>query len=684
MPLGTGHRLGRYEVLSLIGAGGMGEVYLAHDTKLERKVAIKVLLGSATTSDDRLRRFAQEARAASALNHPNIVTVHDVDVEDGTRYITTEFVDGETLRARLRRGRLPLIDAVRIASQVADALAAAHREGIVHRDIKPENVLLRPDGYVKVVDFGLAKLSEPAGDSDETQAATRVAHDTDAGVVLGTVAYMSPEQARGLRVDQRTDVWSLGVVLYEMVTGRRPFEGPTSSDIIAMILHKEPPKVAPLVPEATGDLELVLETALAKDVDERYQTARDFLNTLKRVRRHLEADSESRRALPSDPAGASAVLPTPPPSSSPMLTPAPDSANELQRRDHQPGAATAQDDGSGRRRRTRRRDCRRRLRRLPAAGAEQRAAAVRALQDHAPDHERTRPRCDGLPRRAVRGAQRGGRHGAEPLGAAGQDRQQRQHRADRAGDLPWAGVLARRGLRLLRRPRSAESHGESVPDSRPGRHATARARRHRHEPHVFAGWHSTGLHTRYPKEHSTSVVVANIDGSGERRLATVISPDFFPIDPNERTGPAWSPDGRSIAAPKWNSTGVVVAVVDVADGSIRKLATKTWYNLRRVGWLADSSAILAAAAENSASYLQHQVWAIPVSGAAPRKITNDLNDYAGMSTTTAGGAFVAVQLSGSAAVWVAPGGDALRATAITSGGPPLDGAGVSHGRRTAG
>ena len=201
MPLDAGHRFGRYEIRSLIGAGGMGEVYLAHDTKLERKVALKVLLGSATSSDDRLRRFAQEARAASALNHPNIVTVHDVDVEDGTRYITTEFVDGETLRARLRRGRLPLIDAVRIASQVADALAAAHREGIVHRDIKPENILLRPDGYVKVVDFGLAKLTEPAGDSDETQVATRVAHDTDAGVVLGTVAYMSPEQARGLRVE---------------------------------------------------------------------------------------------------------------------------------------------------------------------------------------------------------------------------------------------------------------------------------------------------------------------------------------------------------------------------------------------------------------------------------------------------------------------------------------------------
>ena len=251
-----------------------------------------------TTSEDRLRRFSQEARAASGLNHPNIVTVHDVDVHDGTHYITTEFVEGETLRGRLRRGRIPLSEALQIATQVADALAAAHREGIVHRDIKPENILLRPDGYVKVVDFGLAKLADDGADHGETLAPTRAVVETDAGVILGTVAYMSPEQARGLPVDARTDVWSLGVVLYEMIAGRRPFDGPTSSDIIALILQRDPPKLAPFTPEATGEIELVVETALAKDVDERYQTARDLLNALKRVRKHLDTDAEIDRALP--------------------------------------------------------------------------------------------------------------------------------------------------------------------------------------------------------------------------------------------------------------------------------------------------------------------------------------------------------------------------------------------------
>jgi eukaryotic-like serine/threonine-protein kinase len=298
MGLESGHRLGRYEIRSLIGSGGMGEVYLAHDTKLERKVALKLLLARYTTSEDRLGRFAQEARAASGLNHPNIVTVHDVDVDDGTHFISTEFVEGETLRSRLRRGRLPLSEALQIATQVADALAAAHREGIVHRDIKPENILLRPDGNVKVVDFGLAKLAEDGAGPAETMAPTRAVIETDAGVVLGTMAYMSPEQARGLPVDSRTDVWSLGVVLYEMIAGRRPFDGPTSSDIIALILQRDPPKLAPFAPEATGEIELVVETALAKDVEERYQSARDLLNALKRVRKHLDTDAEIDRALP--------------------------------------------------------------------------------------------------------------------------------------------------------------------------------------------------------------------------------------------------------------------------------------------------------------------------------------------------------------------------------------------------
>jgi len=179
----------------------------------------------------------------------------------------------------------------------------------------------------------------------------------------------------------------------------------------------------------------------------------------------------------------------------------------------------------------------------------------------------------------------------------------------------------------------------------------------------------------YPSERSQSVIVANIDGTGERRLATAASPDFFPLDPDERAGPSWSPDGRSIAAPMGNGVTAVIAIVDVEDGSIRKLGTRGWYNARRVGWLADSSAVLVATAENSASYFQHQVWAIPVSGAAPRKITSDLNDYAGMSTTGAADAFVAVQISFTAAVWIAPSGDAARASVITNGGPAMDGVG---------
>jgi eukaryotic-like serine/threonine-protein kinase len=682
MPLAAGQRLGRYEIRSLIGTGGMGEVYLAHDTKLERKVALKVLLGAATTSDDRLRRFAQEARAASALNHPNIVTVHDVDVEDGTRFITTEFVDGETLRSRLRRGRLPLAEALRIAMQVADALSAAHRDGIIHRDIKPENILLRPDGYVKVVDFGLAKLTDAADDSEQTLVQTRVAHDTDVGVVLGTVAYMSPEQARGLRVDQRSDIWSLGVVLYEMITARRPFDGPTSSDIIALILHKDPPKVSPLAPEATSEIELVLETALAKDVDERYQTARDFLNALKRVRRHLDADAESQRAAPSDPSGtgvASAAAAT--------LTP----VSGLSTAVAVPAPSTERTQSSAEIISHELRRHRKAVLGILAglavlAGLGGYAAYRQLARGHEPlpfEHFTiTRLTTSGNVIDAM--VSPDGRYVVHTVGdGSSLSLWVRQVKTDSNVNIVPAAPVMYLGLAfsrdgdyvyyVVRDPQSPMAALYQIP-------VLGGSPRHvlddiDSNPTFSPDGTQLAFLRGYPKEHSTSVVVANIDGSGEHRLATVVSPDFFPIGPGERTGPAWSPDGRSIAAPKWSNIGAVVAVVNVADGSIRTLATKTWYNLRRVGWLADSSAVLAATAENSASYLQHQVWAIPVSGAAPRKITSDLNDYAGMSTTSAGDAFVAVQISATAAVWVAPGGDAARARAITSGGPSVDGGG---------
>src|SRR2546428_7507970 len=274
-PIGT--KLGRYEIRAQIGAGGMGEVYLAQDTKLDRKVALKILPADVAADLGRMNRFVQEAKAASALNHPNILTIYEVDETDSCRFIAAEFIDGETLRQRMRGAPMKLGELLEPATQIASALAAAHAAGIVHRDIKPENVMLRRDGIVKVLDFGLAKLTQPEALTVDTQAATKPLVHTEPGTVMGTVAYMSPEQVRGLDLDARTDVWSLGVVLYEMLAGQAPFAGDTSSHVGVSILEKEPVPIARYAPEAPAELQRIVRKALAKHRDERYQTARDLL-----------------------------------------------------------------------------------------------------------------------------------------------------------------------------------------------------------------------------------------------------------------------------------------------------------------------------------------------------------------------------------------------------------------------
>jgi serine/threonine protein kinase len=295
--LTAGTKLGRYEIRSKIGAGGMGEVYLAQDSKLDRKVALKVLPAEVAAHPDRMKRFVQEAKAASALNHPNIITIYEIDETDSVSFIATEFIDGATLRERIRGGRAKVSEAIDIAVQAASALAAAHAAGILHRDIKPENVILRNDGIVKVLDFGLAKLaqSQPAIDAE---AATRPLVKTEPGRVMGTIGYMSPEQMRGLDIDARTDIWSLGVVLYEMLAGQAPFAGETSSHIGVSILEIDPAPVAQYAPQAPAELQRIVRKALAKDREDRYQTVRDLLIDLKNLRRELELRSEIERSLP--------------------------------------------------------------------------------------------------------------------------------------------------------------------------------------------------------------------------------------------------------------------------------------------------------------------------------------------------------------------------------------------------
>src|SRR5437773_8085982 len=292
----VGKVIGHYRIESLIGVGGMGEVYLARDERVGRKAALKLLPGNLTTDETQLSRFKNEARSASALNHPNILTVYEIGAEGTRQFIATEFIEGITLRASIARGRMDPHPALEIAVQVASALAAAHEAGVVHRDIKPENIMLRPDGYVKVLDFGIAKLTEQRLASDSDMRKTTAALQTRPGLVLGTARYMSPEQARGQKVDARTDIWSLGVVLYEMVEGSPPFHGETPSDCIASILTTEPPPLSGVLPDVPLKLESILEKALRKNSDERYQTIKEMLADLRILKGELEAESSLPRA----------------------------------------------------------------------------------------------------------------------------------------------------------------------------------------------------------------------------------------------------------------------------------------------------------------------------------------------------------------------------------------------------
>jgi len=293
----VGRTIGHYEISESIGAGGMGEVYLAIDMTAGRKAALKLLPMRFTGDADRLKRFQQEAHAVVALNHPNILTVYEIGEDHSTHYIASELIEGETLRQRLARGRIEVGEAVDFAIQVVSALAAAHDTGIVHRDIKPENIMLRPDGYVKVLDFGIAKLAEQEVPVTMPRDKALLLVETNLGSILGTVRYMSPEQACGAQVDATTDIWSLGVVLYEMVTGHTLFTGDTPGEVMSAILEKEPPPLTRYIKHTPTELQQIIDKTLRKDRKERYPSAHKLLQALKDLRRKLEAELE-RAAAP--------------------------------------------------------------------------------------------------------------------------------------------------------------------------------------------------------------------------------------------------------------------------------------------------------------------------------------------------------------------------------------------------
>ena len=671
--------IGHYSILSLIGEGGMGKVYLAEDTKLHRKVALKFLSRNFTDDNERLRRFEQEARAASALNHPNILTIHEIGEAAGCRFIATEFIEGQTLRGRLP-SVLDLDDALDIAIQVASALVAAHRVNIVHRDIKPENVMIRhDDGLVKVLDFGLAKMAAPppagvASASVDREAETQVRADTAPGVVMGTVAYMSPEQARGATVDERTDIWSLGVLLYEMVAGCSPFVGTTSNEVISAILSKTP--AAPLARfthEVPPRLEEIVEKALTKNRDERYQTSKDLLIDLKRLRQSLElqagieristdrigvqtsgGQSRAARTLPSN-----GILSAPPTSSAEYIV------TEIKRHRLFVFGLLALLVVSG-----------------IGFGVYKYSASTAPARNRFTSSQKlnfVKLTSSGKVRDATISPD--GRYAAYSVDENGKDSirlRQTATNSDVEIVAPVENVITnlsftRDGNYLY----YVYGGFQGTLFQIPGLGGS---------PKRIAGKVSSGAgispdgntiaYATFDGKETYKLLLANPDGSNERTLFNSIPPNWFAAS----VIPAWSPDGKTIAIGiNFIENGkqlLKLFGISVADGSQRELSIRDWDDIFGVDWLSNGNLIVSGSLYSDSETFPNQLWLVASPNVEPQRITNDLNDYYGVCATANGDTLITLQKQTVANLWITPNNDAARSEEIAPA------SGVSYMRRT--
>jgi serine/threonine protein kinase/Tol biopolymer transport system component len=652
--LSPGATLSHYRIVSKIGAGGMGEVYRAQDIELGRPVALKFLSPDVAAHPSRVKRFIQEAQAASALNHPNILTVHQIGREDDAIFIATEFVDGVTLRQHMRKP-LKLIEVVDIATQIASALVAAHAAGIVHRDIKPENVMVRKDGIVKVLDFGLAKLAERQEASSE--AITIALVNTEPGSVLGTAAYMSPEQAAGREVDARTDIWSLGVVLYEMIAARQPFEGASMSHIIVAIIDDEPSPLTRFAPEAPEALELIISEALAKDVEERCQTAKEMLGKLRRFKQRLETGAI--------PISISELKPSAPPQS---LFAVKEATLQEAARSTVPSGDHAD---------------MRALSNLELLTKRRKNVAVAALViglivvsaiSFGLFQLYTQPKQFGplkmtalttggkVNEENIRGQLTISPDGKYVVFAAGDAKEQASLwlRQVSTGSLVRI-VPSENGVFLAT---TFSPDGEMV-------YYVALLERNKFVPTLYrvpvlggaptkvldrvfgaVAFSDDGKQFAFVRrnQEDMALMLANTDGSGQPSTIAVSKP------PNtfSTSGPSWSPDGKRIACGMINATdGATVIEVSVYGGDPKPIGSEKWASVGRVIWLPDNSGLIITAQPEFSS-TGTQVWFLPYSNGRARRITNDLNGYGEVSLglTADSSTIATLQQVISSSIWI--------------------------------
>jgi eukaryotic-like serine/threonine-protein kinase len=690
-PTLIGKTVGRYEIRAKIGAGGMGEVYLAKDTRLHRKVALKILPVELASNQDRMRRFEQEATAAAALNHPNIAHIYEIGTSptvsegssrgDETHFIAMEFIEGETLSEKIHRDRVPLAKLLKYLSQVAEGLAKAHAAGIVHRDLKPDNVMITRDDYAKILDFGLAKLIEPQrtfGETGSSEIATAVMPQRSIpGMVMGTLGYMSPEQASGRvkEIDQRSDVFSYGCILFEAATGQKAFAGKDVLDSLHKIVHAPTPQIKDFNASAPDELQRIVRRCLAKEADKRYQSIKDVAIELEELRQVLKDEAASNysvRSLSSlGPTAASAGAQTGGPAvnqaavstASVEATRPPSSAEYIVTgiKQHKAAALIV-------------------IALLALAsigygiykyyGSQKRNAA--SLSQMKPILLTTTGNTTAVAispdgKTIIYSSKEGGQESLWMRQTATQNTRQIVAPArieytrlifspdgnflfylTRAKDLYRISTLGGTPKKLLA---DVSSVGLSPDGSQIA--------------YVRAG------------EGAQSLMISNIDGSAERPLAV--------RKPPERTfrggvGPrssAWSPDGKTIVCPVDNRDGgdvySIVVAIDVASGQEKPIGSQTFPEIREVAWLPDGSGLLMTAVDKSAAARSigpagSQIWQLSYPEGEPHRITNDLSDFRTISLAAESNTFVTMQFEAPAAVWVAPPADAAaRARPITSG-----------------